>query len=292
MIFLVIIGILFSVLCADSGDAGSFSVDVASSLLTEEAAVGDTVELVVNTVFPNEPLFWIFDSLIPPMSMGMEFLGTATKTRTYIEDSEQCGETQITLRFSPTRAGQLNISPWRWRVFHIPEGDTTQIDTVIMDFSGFVLTGYPCKKSNIGVIPYMLLVIGVIFIVLLTAFIRRMVLKYRKEPVEPAKPITPEEKAIDALNKLSLQRMQTDELLDNLSRILRSFIDEKFDIPAGGMSSAEIIEHLSEKGAAGHKFIALQQALKYCDDVRFAEKYPESREIKEALEQAKIFIEE
>jgi len=30
--------------------------------------------------------------------------------------------------------------------------------------------------------------------------------------------------------------------------------------------------------------------LKYCDDVRFAEKYPETEDIRDAIGQAKLFI--
>ena len=85
--------------------------------------------------------------------------------------------------------------------------------------------------------------------------------------------------------------MAAEEILDELAKIVRKYIYEEFNIPAIGMSSDEIVSILSERGLAGHRFIALKQMLKYCDDVRFAEKYPEVEEIREAIGQAKIFVE-
>ena len=269
---------------------GQFSVAVSSSLLTEQVAVGDTAEAEIFILFQDNPAFWLFDSVPPPDAVGLKFLSTITKTETHCHDDSISGKTTITLRYSPTRTGDLTISPWRWRIFHIQNGDTTQIDTLELDFTGFAITGLPAPEKSVGILPFILILFGIIIVLAVGFFVYRAVKKAKSEPLKPSRPPTPAERALDEINRLSPQRTSAEQILDELSKIIRKYIAEKFGIPASGMSSDEILSALSERGLAGQKFVALKQVLKYCDDVRFAEKYPETEDIRDAIGQAKLFI--
>ncbi len=84
--------------------------------------------------------------------------------------------------------------------------------------------------------------------------------------------------------------MSAEEIVDTISRIMRDYIAKEFNIPASGMSSGEIIEALEQKDIGGHRLVELREIFKYCDDVRFAEKYPRQSELDEIIEMTKIFV--
>ena len=259
------------------------------SLLTDKPAVGDTAAVLINLKFFDNPALWIFDTMPAPTTMGLEFVGSATKTETQTGNNSKIGETIVLLRFSPKREGQLTISPWQWRIFHFQNGDTSVIDTFALSFPGYALTGMPERKGFVGMLPFILFFAGIILVIAVAFAVKKIVKKSKELPMEPPRPSAPEEIAFSALQNLSPLRSRAEDLLDNLSKILRTYINEKFDVPASGMSSAEILSALSERGLSGQRFVLLQQVLKYCDDIRFAEKYPQSDELKEILEQAKNF---
>ncbi len=283
-----------ALICAQTTDdplkESPLSVSVASSLLVEQAAIGDTAEVLIIALFGDNPALWLFDTLEPPFTTGLDFIGTKTQTITRSRGNYSYGETRVRLLFTPNRTGELTISPWKWRLLHLVPGDTAKIDTFVADLPGFALTGLPRKeKITTKYLPFFLTFIGIAMFIAFGIFIRIFAKKVMLKPKEKP-PLTAEEKALDKISKLSPQRLQAEELLDKLAHVLRSYISEKFGIDALGMSSEEILSALSNIGFAGHRFVALQQVLKYCDDVRFAKKYPESQELWDIIEQGRIFI--
>lgn len=295
MIILFTFFLITSAFCQEPSLDNSFFVAISSSLLTEQVPVGDTAEIRIVAKFFDNPAYWLFDSMPPPMTMGLTFLGTATETHTHRTEDSLWGTTQITLRFSPKRTGQLTISPWQWQVFHLTNGDTTEIDTVSLSFGGYSLLGLPSKKGAGAMrLPFVLIASGLVLAIVATLLMRYFVRKSREEfgilSERTAQPKTPQEIAIMSLQRLSPQRMSTEKILDELSSTIRKFIADEFKIPAQSMPSEEILSTLSERGLAGHRFIALKSVFRYCDDVRFAEKYPEADEVAKVIEQGKIFI--
>jgi hypothetical protein len=277
--------ILLSVIAISCTFAQNLSYTAAIS--TEKARVGDTVTVTVSVRYPDSPLWWGIDTIPIPNSMGMEFIGGATINSVA---TDGYGGTTISMRFSPLRTGRLTISPVSIRAIHIPNGDTTSIDTVSIDVKGFSLVGLPAKKSLLFYLPFILVLVGILVIAVAAKLFLRWLEKEKQKPLQQSIPRTPEENALFEISALSLQKMSAEQILDSLSKIIKTFANQRFNIAADGLSTVELLAELEAKGVGGSRYVSVQNALKIIDDIRFAKKYPDSIEIKEAVEYTKSFV--
>jgi len=265
-------------------------IAVSTTLSEERVMVGDTFEYAITVVLPGNPVFWLFDSLVTPQTSGLEFVGTATTNEVSMLDGEKTGKATVSLKFSPLFDGDLTMSDGYFRLFNIIDGDTSNIDTVIVRYFGFAVEGIPARKPSPGLFPFFLFIGGLLFAAGLFFIIRYLVQKSRQEPMEPLRPPTPSEQALASLSQIATGRMSVEEIVDTISRIIRDYIVKIFNIPASGMSSGEIIEAFTQEDIGGHRLVELREILKYCDDVRFAEKYPQQSELDEIIEMTKTFV--
>ncbi len=284
--------LICAALSAKATPAEDDVIAVASSLYADQIAVGDTAVVGVFVEFSGNPLYWLFDSLMPPTTMGLKFINSRTTSHTQRSGDDVLTRTKIELRFSATRTGQLTISPWQWNILHIVGGDTTQIDTIPLSFGGFALTGLPPPKRHLSAKTVTLIIVGaflsIAVIVLVVVWISRS--RKRKSPIQPQRTLSNEEIAIQKLSKISLQLMSTEEIVGRITDAIKKYISDEFGISAGRMATEEILSSLSSRGLAGQRFVLLRSLLNACDDIRFAQKYPDAQEMKELLSMATEFV--
>ncbi|MDR0769352.1 MAG: hypothetical protein LBE71_05565 [Dysgonamonadaceae bacterium] len=169
--------------------------------------------------------------------------------------------------------------------------DTTQQFYDIKDIiqPEFVWTDY--LPLLVGIILGLLLIAAVIFIIYRLAN-RKPVLFFNKE--EPYVP--PHIHAIQGLDKVKSQKLwqagKVKEYHSDVTDIVRTYISERFDIPAPEMTSGEILDKIKESGDADTSYGSLKQMLILADFVKFAKYNPLSDENELSLTNAYLFVEQ
>jgi len=271
-------------------------VDVEFGSVPEKVSVGDTIAYRIKLTFPDNPVRWAFDSLFAPYAIGLKFLGMSVETESAQRGDSVVGTTSLSLKFTPTRSGHLMVKDGYLRLFHILQVDTAgdsiiAADTVVIKYPGFEVYarshfGFP----DMGVFALWL---GS-FIVILIVFggIAKIVSTGKRKPLKVEKKVSPEEKALAELEAVSPARQSVREVAENISRILREYINARWQVPALSMASEEILKGLEDRGCSPHRLMTLEKILSECDDIRFAGKYVETQEIEKLVEMAKDFVQE
>jgi len=140
------------------------------------------------------------------------------------------------------------------------------------------------------VLPYILLVFAIIILVLsLVWYLRK---RKKNEPLirirQKAK-LQPHEKALQDLEKLRIKELwqqgHVKEYYSELTDILRTYIEEAFDIPALESTTFEIIEEMNRRNKLSKPLIEkLDQMLQTADMVKFAKGIPQNQENERVLE--------
>ncbi len=285
--------ILFFVMAVDSVSSPvMIQPAVSSSLSVDKCAIGDTFDYFVSIDFLDNPAYWFWDSIQPPTTSGLNFIGESRKTITFFSGDSIRGKTIVDWKFSPIQTGDITMSDGYYRLLWIPDGDTTNIDTVMVKYPGFAITGLPEKRQKIPLTPILMMICSVIFLIVLVYVLRKISKDIRTQSEKKVIRLTASEKALEELSKISLNRDTAEKIFDTISKVVREYISAKYKIAAAELSTNEIIDSLERGGLGGHKLVELKKILNYCDDVRFAKIYPERSELEEILELAKKFVSE
>ena len=268
---------------------------VSTTLMAESVRVDDTCEYIINVQFLDNPVNWLWDSLIPPITSGLELVGESRNTTTRRAGDSISGATEITFYFVPQRTGKLTMSEGYFRLFYIYSldtlaTDTSGVDTVIVKYPGFSITGIPPKKPFPDALSLILIVAGIVSIVVIELLLRKWLEQAKSRTYMKEVILSARERANQQLDKLSFIRENSKELLDAIPRILREFIIEEYNISTAGLSSEEIITALEQNGMAGQKLVQVKKILKYCDSVKFAGANPERDELEQIYKMTKEFI--
>lgn len=96
---------------------------------------------------------------------------------------------------------------------------------------------------------------------------------------------------LDAIDKEELWQNKKEKLYySKVTDILRTFIENRFEVPAHEKTSAEILASLKLKSLKKEQYIVLEKLFGLSDMVKFAKSHPSSAENEEAMEIAKMFI--
>ncbi len=112
---------------------------------------------------------------------------------------------------------------------------------------------------------------------------------FRKEVIRPAHEIALE--AIQALRESDLlARQDYKTFFTRLSDIVRTYLENRFFVPAMEATTDEILEAISSLDLEAEHRGRLEQVLRLCDLVKFARYQPEPTEIEGALAMTKAFV--
>jgi hypothetical protein len=162
---------------------------------------------------------------------------------------------------------------------------------VIFDIAG----PRKARITFMEVLPWSLLVI---VLILTLIFIYRMVGK-RKSEVPDEKSHLPAEsihiislRELDKLEKKELwQKSQHKRYYSQLTEILRTYIDRRFDISSMEMTTAETLHSLMESGfTKGELYSLLEEILTMADQVKFAKYRPVDVNNISSIDNARLFI--
>ena len=118
----------------------------------------------------------------------------------------------------------------------------------------------------------------------------------RKRPVRLAPPVPPHEIAYDALRRLValdlIEKGEIELFFVHLSRILRDYIEMRFDVRAPERTTPEFLEEAARHRALESHRKRLGEFLELSDRVKFAQFRPETEAIQGAFDAVKRFLEE
>ncbi len=143
-------------------------------------------------------------------------------------------------------------------------------------------------------LPWMIVAGAVVVLALLLWWWQRRDRPRLAAPVPPPRP--PHELALDALDRLRKRKLwqqgQVKEYYFELSRILRAYLEARYDILALESTTGEIIAALRQKGVLSEEQLAwLHRTLQLADMVKFAKAEPEPSRHVAILDEAEAFIE-
>lgn len=281
-LLLILFIILFALeIYADFEDSERISVQ--SSISSKKISMDDTVTVEYVFKFMDNPAYWILDNFPNPTLRNLKYISSSSSVSTVSEHGCKTGHFNLKIIFIPIDKGKAKIENSLAHFVNIQ--DSIEID---VNLSGFDLEVTSSKKSHIPLIPLGLVLLGIALIIILFFVVKIQFKKYMEIP-KPIKVETPEVKAIRVLECINPQRISAVKVLDEVSKCMRKYIELKYNIPATGMATDEILQTLSDQ-LIGQRFVVLRDSLKYCDDVRFAGKYPQKDEVELAIENAKIFV--
>lgn len=144
---------------------------------------------------------------------------------------------------------------------------------------------------------YVLIAIIVITaIVMLWYFMRRRKHKEEEEPSEPEVIVPPHEIALAALRNLEQQMAwQTADIKtyhSELTDIIRTYIEERFMVPAMEQTTGEIIKSLRYSELSQASMLRLTNLLRMADMVKFAREHPGEEDNLRSLQSAIALVEE
>lgn len=281
---LITIFTLFMVADSATIDSSAYigSIAVTESISAESVRVGDTLRVVYVMRFDTDPVYWVLDTIPPIKFQNLKPLGSRIESESHFEAKAKFGTMKLELLFTPKHPGEAMVFQDSAKFIHLP--DSTMVKVLLKGFSVVALP----SKMRIPLAPLGLTILGLGLFYMALAIMKKKSIKLQFREAEKPE-VSPEETYYARLVRLSPQIHGHEKIIEELSRTLRKYIEERYGIKASGMSSDEILEMLSAR-IAGQKFILLKEILQFCDDVRFAGKYPTNEELLETIDKAKKFI--
>ncbi len=192
---------------------------------------------------------------------------------------------QKALRFAVFDTGYIKL-PSLPLVYQTAAGaDTAYSDDLALEVSAIVVdsTGLAPIKSIIreplklrDFLPYLLALAGVGLIIALILMRKRRNLE---EEIVIEVPIPPHEIALRALGKLKDKKLwqagQIKQYQSELTHIIRSYLEQRYDTPALESTTSEILTAMKGKGLHESLLADLDQILNMADLIKFAKAKPE-----------------
>ncbi|RMD76239.1 MAG: hypothetical protein D6818_00550 [Bacteroidetes bacterium] len=172
-----------------------------------------------------------------------------------------------------------------------------EVSLVLPDTSGLApikpIIEEPARWTDY--LPWLVVAGLVVLLALLLWWWRRRSQPRPAAPAPPPRP--PHELALEALERLRKRRLwqqgQVKEYYFELSRILRAYLEARYDILALESTTGEIIAALRQKGVLPEARLAwLHRTLQLADMVKFAKAEPEPSQHVAVMDEVVAFIEE
>lgn len=155
----------------------------------------------------------------------------------------------------------------------------------------------PEQKLDGRIAPWLWVSLGTALAAFLTGLVTAKLWK-RREPIVPsAPPVPPHVIALHALNSLKekglLERDECEPFYTELSLILRTYLEGRFNLNAPDETTEEIVEELSRSPELnGAQRNILQEFMRQADMVKFAKGHPGRTSMESAFDTTRHFVEE
>jgi hypothetical protein len=303
---LLIKALLFLIITVLYYTADIYGQKATAVIDTNNILIGDHVNLKLSFTFPAKGIV-IWPAINDTITKNIEIINLSKLDTTFTSDKNNITFNQ-TITITSFDSGSFVIPPIDF-AFHLP-GDTSKIHSFTSPLTLYVNT-IPVD-TNLAIkdikaplrapitfkemLPWILGAIGLIAIILITVYIVRK--RMKKQPlISFNKVVIPAH--IKALQKLEemrekkiWQKGMVKEFHSELSDILRTYIEEVYNIPAMEMISEEIIYKLKSTSIEEESVKKLQNILRLADMVKFAKFSPLPDENDFNLRNAVIFVNE
>lgn len=292
-------GLLLPVLALASQEAPAptLRMEVDTAVVT----VGDPITLMVSVEHAPEALVVWPDSLdLSPFEiLGAQASGPGRRGEQALS--------YLTLTLAAFELGDLEIPSFPVEVVD-PGGAGTSLDTnpfgirvesVGLDESGDIRDlkgplGLPVSPARLALLVAALVLVAAVAWALYRRFRRSGEDSGEAEPKVPPRP--PHEVALEELARLEaaplLERGEVKEYHIRASDILRTYVEERFQVPALEMTSRYIVMGLESVGVVGSTRDGFRSFLDCCDMVKFAKHRPGAPASLEVLALGRRLVEE
>jgi hypothetical protein len=146
-------------------------------------------------------------------------------------------------------------------------------------------------------LPYILGGVGALVLIGLGYWLYKRWKRKKRQPVPTAQPLQlPHEKALNQLKQLEDEKLwqkgYIKEYHDQLTDIIRDYLEHLLNIKALELTTSEIMQELQGRALSNEQKEKLQQLFNTADMAKFAKAQPSSEENKQALTIAYAFIRE
>lgn len=283
-----------------------FAQKASAGIDTNNILIGDHINLKLSYTFPaNGVVIW--PAIGDTLSKNIEVITRSELDTIFTSDKKKITFNQ-TVTITSFDSGSFVIPPIEF-AFHLP-GDTNKVHSFTNPITIFVNT-VPVD-TNLAIkdikgllkepitfeelLPWILG--GLVLIALILAIIFVIRRKRGKKPLISIKKtvIPPHIRALNKLNELRekkiWQKGMVKEFHSSLSDIIRTYIEEAYNIPAMEMISEDIIFKLNSTDIQPDSIKRLQNIFKLTDMVKFAKFNPLPDENDNNLKNAVIFVNE
>lgn len=280
---------VFLTMSTIAGSMRAQDVAVDARLDTTNMLIGDQIKLNISFNMPLDyRVIWPFYQ--DTLTKGLEII-SQTPVDTMIREHENLVNMLQSITITAFDSGQYYIPPLRFR--YQPIDDTSYMEVSSMPLylevhSMEVDTTKPIKAikppleapfSIREILPWMLMALGAILITLLIVYVVTRI--KRKQPVFSIKPkpvLPPDIVAISGLEKLKSKKLwQAGRIKDyysELTDIIRTYIEDSFEVKAVEMTTDEIIEGMKRTDISTGSLEKLSKTLVLADLVKFAKEKP------------------
>lgn len=272
---------------------------VEYSIDRENIMVGDPAELIVTAFFPTN------GTLVLP-EIGNEKEVVLLK-RDWANIPREDGLTQSESRYSITsfRLGEHMVSTGMISCAVGEETFATNFPQILLktesslpeDASSAIADIKPIHKLPGRIPEWVWISVGAALLAFLIGFITSKLWKNRETIIPSAPPVPPDIiafAALDALKKKGLlEKDECNPFYTELSLILRTYLEGRFQLNAPDETTEEIVEQLSRSPEldGSHRNI-LQEFMRQADMVKFAKGHPDQLTMEIAFSTTKQFVKE
>ncbi|MDT8392521.1 MAG: hypothetical protein RQ761_01660 [Bacteroidales bacterium] len=265
--------------------------DVAAEarLDTTEMLIGDQIKLNISFNMPMDyRVLWPFYQ--DTLTQGLEII-SQTPVDTIISEDENLVNMLQSITITAFDSGQYYIPPLKFRYQPIDDTSFMEVSSMPLYLEVHTMevdTTKPIKAikppldapfSIREILPWMLMALGAILITLLIVYVVTRI--KRKQPVFSIKPkpvLPPDIVAISGLEKLKSKKLwqagRTKDYYSELTDIIRTYIEDSFEVQAVEMTTDEIIEGLKRIDVSTGSLKKLSKTLMLADLVKFAKEKP------------------
>ena len=244
------------------------NIEIESGLSAADSIPqSDTLVFTVKLELRGNPDdYAIAEPTTPPVT-NLNLISTSQANRT----ERSGGDTQLIKEykwtFVPKSIGMAYINPLRIQYVYVPNGESRSLATSRL---GLNVTEpiVPSKGVDWIVVIIAVLIIGA------GAFLAIVLTKKGRaaESSEEEESIPPEKVARQRMSNIKPDRdANIVKYIDDITRILYSYISERYGVDAGHLSRDEILAALDKKGLPPNIQKNLDDALAICNEVRFAD---------------------
>ncbi|MEN7972318.1 MAG: hypothetical protein ABFR47_00635 [Verrucomicrobiota bacterium] len=272
---------------------------VEYSIDHESILIGDPVELVVTAYFPTNGTL-----ALPEIGREKDIV---LLKRDWKDIPREDGLTQSESHYSITsfRLGEHVVSSGTISCMVGDQTFSTNFPEVVLNVETSLETGASTEIADIKPIhklpgripPWLWISLLVALIAFLVGLISSRLWKHRAAIIPSAPPIPPHVLAFQALGALKgkglLDKDECKPFYTELSIILRTYLEGRFNLNAPDETTEEIVEEMSKSPELnGSQRNILQEFMRQADMVKFAKDHPNRTTMESAFDTTRKFVEE